>query len=542
MSFSSLYIGATGVIAHGDRMQVVSNNLANVDTIGYKKSDALFADLISKQMAGGGAEYQSGAKYASQIGMGVGMGEIRNVFEEGALESSNTVTDLAITGNGFFGIRDANGTGSSSDSSYYTRAGAFRFDNEAYLVNPQGYRLQGYAVDRETGEVAAAASDVQLPYEDIVVDGVATRLIRSEPLATSSVQMVTNLDAMAGDTYSSSSNPFFAMLEAYDASSNENASSPFGNNLPAYSTSLNVYDEDGNEQDMTIYFDPVDSNAISNASSGFTYWEYLIAMPASSDGSSAYGTSAAGLAGLGILTFNASGELVDHSAFALNASSGAGGKSLSSWGQASFSEDGRPEFDYTFGSEGAAIGAAQTIAYDFGLSSSTGTWTSGAGGAASVGTNTAALAGMANLAERDARSTTDYDSGSVTLYQDQNGYSWGYLETTSVDREGFLTGHFTNGQSEEFYQIAMYRFNSEWGLRRAGSTNFLATDASGDPIEGVANENGRGTMQQNYLETSNVDLAEEFATMIITQRGYQANTKVITTSDSLLNTTISIKR
>jgi flagellar hook protein FlgE len=148
---------------------------------------------------------------------------------------------------------------------------------------------------------------------------------------------------------------------------------------------------------------------------------------------------------------------------------------------------------------------------------------------------------MANV-NRGVNISTSYDSGSATLYQDQDGYSWGYLQTLSVSREGVLAGHFTNGQTEELYHIALYSFNSEWGLRRDGSNNFVATEASGAGIDGRADTAGRGTIQQNTLEESNVDMAEEFANMIMTQRGYQANSKVITTGDTLLNTTINIKR
>ncbi len=153
MSFSTMYIGATGVIAHGDRMQVVANNLANVSTIGYKKADALFGDLMSTQMMSGGAEYQSGAKSISQMGTGVAVSEIRTLFMEGGLRDTNEVTDLAITGNGFYGVRNTHGTGSTG-ASHYTRAGAFHFNSDAYLVDPGDYRLQGYAVDRDTGTVA----------------------------------------------------------------------------------------------------------------------------------------------------------------------------------------------------------------------------------------------------------------------------------------------------------------------------------------------------------------------------------------------------
>jgi flagellar hook protein FlgE len=530
-----MYVGATGVLAHGDRMQVVANNLANVSTIGFKRADALFGDLMSKQLGYGGGQFESGSSYASQMGMGVGMSAIRTVFAEGGLENTNTTTDLAITGNGFFGVRDTT-AGGSTGASHYTRAGSFRFNNDAYLVDPHDFRLQGYAVDRETGEVAAQVSDVQLPYEDVVIDGEDVRVVRSEPRATSDVEMVTNLDALATEQYSSATNPLFAMLEAYDGRS---GSKPFGENLPAYSSALTIYDADGNEHEMTVYFDPVNASSLSGAAPGYSYWEYLVALPGSSDGSGAYGTSSAGLAGMGVLTFNGSGQLVGQSAYALTG--GADGKNLSNWAPATFNLDGEPQVAFTFGSNGAAVGTQQLVSYDFGLTSATSTWLSGAATAGGVGQNVGNLVQMAD-GTRDARITTSYDQSSFTAYQIQDGYTWGYLLNTSVDGDGYLSGYFSNGQTEEFYQIANYRFASEWGLRRDGGNNFVATEASGAAMDGKASVGGRGSFEQNTLEGSNVDMAEEFANMIITQRGYQANTKVITTSDSLLNTLISIKR
>ncbi len=539
MSFSTLFIGGTGVQAHSDRMQVVANNIANVSTIGYKKGNALFGTLMSQNMASGGAQYESGANNVSQIGMGVAVSEIRTTFAEGPIESSTEFTDLAITGQGFFGVRSTTGS-VSTGASHYTRAGNFRFNNDAYLTDPQDYRVQGYAIDRETGEVASSVSDVQLPYEDIVIDGQDVRVIRSEPLATSGLEMITTLDALTTDKFTSTTNPFFAMLEEYNALDTE-SDTPFGINSPSYSSSLNVYDEDGNERDLTIYFDPVATTTISNASPGYSYWEYLVTLPPEADGSSAYGSSSAGLAGLGVITFDGNGQLVNHSAFSLETTSAAGGKSLGSWTPSTFDDDGVPQLTFDFGSNGSTIGTSQSIAYDFGLSSSSGTWLSGAATAAGVGGNANSLQGLEDP-DRETRATTSFNTGSATIYQDQNGYSWGYLENASVNREGILQGLFTNGQTEDFYTIAMYRFNSNWGLRRDGANNFLETEASGKALDGVALEGGRGTMAQNSLEMSNVDMAQEFAEMIITQRGFQANTKVITTADSLITTTLGIKR
>lgn len=537
MSFSTMYIGATGVKAHGDNMQVVGNNLANVSTVGYKRSDAQFTDLFSKNLATGGAQYQGGAYSFSQMGKGVSIGEIRNIFQEGGLENTNEVTDLAITGEGFFGIRKVTGVGAAgAGATHFTRAGAFRFNNDAYLVDPHDYRLQGYAIDRETGEVSGTLSDVQLPFEDIVDEnGRTNRFVRSQPRITSSVEMITTLDALSADRFQSESNPMFSLLQSYNGSLS-NAATPFGAQAPEYSSSINVFDANGNEREMTVYFDPVSSDQISNASPGFTYWEYVIAMPPGADASAAAGTSGAGLAATGIMVFDGQGQLVNHAAYELQLTSGASGKNLSSWVPASFNDEGVPQLSFDFG------GGAQSISYDFGIDSGSASWSpGGASNAASVGNNVNNLVEMDSL-NRDIRASTSFDSGSATIYQNQDGYTWGYLEYTSVNREGVLSGFFSNGQTEEFYKVGVFRFNSEWGLRRDGNNNFLATSASGDPIAGAANDEGRGTIQQNTLERSNVDMAEEFAKMIITQRGYQANTKVITTADSLVNTTISVKK
>jgi flagellar hook protein FlgE len=525
-----MYVGATGVIAHSQGMQVLANNLANVDTVGYKRSNILFGDLMSQQVASGSATYDSQAVRISQMGMGVGVSAIRGIFTDGPLSSSTESTDLALSGQGFFGISDDTG------AMRYTRAGGFRFNNEAYLVNAQGYRLQGFAYNRDTGEWGTAASDIQLPYEDITVDGETARVVRSEPRATSSVELITQLDHSASSQISDQSNPFFAMLGAYNANQSDGGS-PFGSPGAQYSTSLDVFDENGNSHEMTVYFDPVSNENLSNAVPGYSYWEYVIAMPGDSDGSAAAGTSAAGLAAMGVLTFNDKGVLVNQSAYSLDPS-GPGGTDPSSWVPSSFSEDGQAQFDYTF----ASGGGTQTLSYDFGISSNNGAWRgSGGGTAASIGNDASRLIEMDDM-DRDARVSSNYGKPSSTTYHIQDGYAWGYLNSISVDQDGIMSGHFSNGQTEEMFKVAVYKFNSPWGLKRDGGTNFLATDASGGAMLGTAGDRGRGSISQNSLEESNVDMAREFATMIVTQRGYQANTKVITTSDSVLNTLISVKR
>ena len=524
MGFSSLYIGATGITAHSDQMQVIGNNLANVSTLGYRKSDMLFSNLMYEAL--GGVSYDTGVTQVSQQGLGVGVADVRILYMEGGRETTTTATDLAISGKGFFGL-----SASNSDDVYYSRAGSFRFDSNAYLVDPNGLRVQGYAVDRTTNTVSGTISDVILPYEDAVVDGQTIRVVQSDPRATSLATVVTNLDYAAADTITSSSNPFFAMLAAYDGTEN------FGGLSPAYTTSMEVYDEMGSTHALTLLFDPVATSTLSGAQPGYSYWEYLVTLPGDEDGSALYGTSSAGLIGAGTLAFNAQGNLVGQSAYAAPAT---GSRDLSTWSLTSFAS-GAPAYSLTYGSNGTAIGTAQTIGLDFGMTSTTGSWLSNGGTADAIGAN---AWNLTNMDSRffDINATTNYNTGSATFLSTQDGYTSGYLQRVSVDQDGYVTGHFTNSQSELLYQIALYRFPSEDGLRHAGNNLFSASAASGEATLGSPGTEGRGLIEQNTLEMSNVDMAQEFANMIITQRGFQANTKVITTSDSLLNTTINIKR
>jgi flagellar hook protein FlgE len=142
-----------------------------------------------------------------------------------------------------------------------------------------------------------------------------------------------------------------------------------------------------------------------------------------------------------------------------------------------------------------------------------------------------------------ALATQSYDTGGfTTLYQSQDGYTAGYLQSVSVSEDGVLSGVFSNGQEMELYTLTITSFTNPWGLRREGSNLFSETRDSGSALTGMAKTGGRGSITSNALEASNVDMAEQFVDMITTQRGYEANTKVITTADSLLNTAMSMKR
>ncbi|MEI7984417.1 MAG: flagellar hook protein FlgE [Armatimonadota bacterium] len=125
---------------------------------------------------------------------------------------------------------------------------------------------------------------------------------------------------------------------------------------------------------------------------------------------------------------------------------------------------------------------------------------------------------------------------------DQNGFAPGALQTYSISQDGIVTGIFTNGLTRPIAQVAMADFRNPEGLERAGSNLFMETDNSGKAMVGVPRSGSRGVLNTGFLEQSNVDIGTEFTDLIITQRGFQANTKVVTTVDELLQELINMKR
>lgn len=505
--FSSMYIGATGLKTHQVGLNVVSNNLANTSTLAYKTQEFTFGTLMSESVSSS----QAPSVGISQRGLGVEVQRIKNDFSQGAFDTSNTATDLAIGGKGFFRV-------AKDGETFYTRAGNFRFDNEGYIVDPHGYVLQGTNL---TAESTGTSGDIRLtPNEN--------GQITSTPQATTQLTNYVNLQGENSDHSSDADNPFFALLNAYDA--NE-ADGPLASTQYELSQSLQVYDEDGQTHTVTIYYDKV----TTNAADGKSHWEYVVAMDPEEEGRAGFqNTSGAGLLMAGTMTFTSSGELESQSAFTFNGADGSATEDLSQWAVTTFSSNGYPQLTATF-----ASGGSITMGLDLGLTATSATW-SGASNAAAVGTDPSQLPGFA--ANRAANASTAYAGSSATVYSSQNGYGKGYLNNLTVDAQGKLIGQFSNGQSQELYQIHLYNFTNEHGLYLEGNNHYSATTASGTITEGTPGSSNFGQLSQYALEQSNVDLAEQMVQMITTQRGFQVNGKVITTTDTLLQTALNTKR
>jgi len=434
----ALNTGVSGMRAEGDAIGVIGDNIANVNTVGFKKQRSIFQDMLGRSITQGNS--------AMLPGSGVTLGKVQNMFEQGTLSSTGVSTDLSLNGEGFFVVK---GTVSGVTGDFYTRAGQFTVDNTGALVNPGGMKLQGYTASNPPGTFASALSDVTIPLNAI------------PPKVTANATVVANLDSSSTPPVDSLGIPL-----AWDPLNPSTTSN--------HSTSMTVYDSLGNAHSMDVYF----RNAGSNA------WEYHAIVSGDEVNPPQPGRNVE--IGSGTMGFNTSGALdtltagVPATADFLNAAPG------------------------------------QAIAFDFGSTV--------AGG----GT------GLDGLTQFAAKSNTQQQS--------QDGYASGDFSGVTVTSQGVVEGIYTNGQKIPISQLGIAKFTSNDGLSRANAGLWMQTRESGEPALGSANSGGRGAISGGALESSNVDLAEEFVELITHQRAFAANSRTITTADEMLQETLQLKR
>lgn len=251
-------------------------------------------------------------------------------------------------------------------------------------------------------------------------------------------------------------------------------------NTSNFSSSMTVYDSLGNGHQVTSYF------RLNSVAPTGNEWEYHVLVDESDWANPVPGTPYYEAA-TGTLTFDSEGRLLTETATA-------------------------SAFDF---SGGAAQG--QSIVFDFGTSITTD------GGTGLDG-------------------TTQFGETSATLFQSQDGFGPSYLESLDFDSDGRVIGKYANGESRFFGRVAVVNFSNTNGLSQLGGNLYGETTQSGNPIIGVGNEAGNGRVFSNTIELSNVDLAEQFVLMITTQRGFQANSRAITTADEMLSETVNMIR
>jgi len=429
MALTSLFTAVSGMNANGTALSVISDNVANMNTTGFKSSRAAFGDILSQQIG------------ESQVGRGVLLTEVAPQFTQGTFENTASVLDMAVDGDGLFVMKDSTGT-------YYTRAGQFSVDKEGYVVNASGIKLQGYLYSA-TGTATSALGDINVSS------------VNSAPNATQNVVLAANIDSRA------------TIPAAFDVTDPNTTSN--------FSTSVTAYDSLGNGHNVNVYFRKTAEAATGNS------WAWYAVVDAADSSSGSTEIQAQGTLG-----FTNNGFLDTESAITYNLASGG--------------------FDFN---GGAAAG--QVIDFDFGTSITT-----------DAGTG---LDG-----------TTQYGAESATSFQSQDGYASGSLKSITISQDGTMTGIFTNGQTRGLAQLALAKFISPTGLTKMGRGLYAESTESGQPVISTPGSSGTGAVLSNTLELSNVDLAEEFVKMILSQRGFQANSRVISTSDELMQELVNLKR
>jgi flagellar hook protein FlgE len=422
----------SGLTAAQDQLQSVSNNLANIDTDGYKDQTLTFSDIFSQTGA------TNGSGDPLQTGYGVSVSSTDSNFTEGSLNATGTPSNMALSGNGFFVTQSANG------SPDYTRAGDFTTNSAGQITTPDGELLLGYPAVGGVVNTSAALQPLQV--------GSAT----SPAVASTSMGITANLDSSGA---------------------------------PA-SSSVSVYDSLGSAHVLTVSY-------TVGATPGT--WTYNVTMP-SADLTGATGTSTS--VGSGTLNFSNSGVLISTQA------TGAATTSLPSAGIGLTI----PPTGTTFADgAGAMTGTPATAPFNWSLVDGSGNPT-----------------------------ITQTATASATSATSTNGFASGTLSTYTVDSDGTIEGTFSSGNTLALGQVAVASFANVQGLVSTGNNNYQPTAASGSAVIGVAGTGGRGTVVGGSVEESNVDIATEFAKLIVAQQAYSANAKSITTFNQISQATIAM--
>jgi flagellar hook protein FlgE len=422
---SSLYTGVSGLQGQGEALSIYGDNIANANTVGFKVSRPEFQDVVAKSLKGllGG----------NQIGRGTRLAAVNPIFSQGSITQTESATDLAISGDGFFVINGIDGRS-------FSRNGAFHFDKDGKLINADGYKVQGFQAD-ESGKITSKMGDISV--DRTVID--AKR--------TSKLSLFMNMDLRA------------------DKSLQFDAERP--DQTCHFATGATVYDSAGTPHIITMYFNKTDDGV----------WTYH----AMAKGEESVGGEKGKMVeqATGRLVFGTDGKLQEH-----------------------ISDKNAFNFN-----KGAV--ADQKIDFDFGEETSKG----------GNGTN-----------------VTQYGTASEAYKTLQDGYTAGTLAGLTFNDDGSLTAIYTNGINQNIAQVALAKFENPEGMFKMGQNRFRESRLSGQPTIGAPQTGGRGQVSAKTIEASTTDIANEFINLMTAQRNFQADSKVISVADEMMQEVLNIGR
>jgi flagellar hook protein FlgE len=463
----SLFSGVSGLQNHQTRMDVVGNNIANINTTGFKRNRVNFQDMIYQQLQGASHPTEDvGGVNPKEVGLGMSVASIDTIHLQGSLQSTGVGTDLAIQGPGFFVLQDDGKT-------FFTRAGAFTVDEAGTMVNPaNGMRVRGWMARETMGEQFI---DVSRQLEDLVVP-----IGSKDPArATTLVNFACNLDKRIPEL---PENPTEQQIRQ-----------------STWSTAMEIYDSFGQMHLLQVEFTRVPGT--NNSWNAAVVVDPENAEPNNTTIGLGEEAPAAGGPATFVVNFNNNGRLIS-TEDGLGNVSGDNGRALMNVAfdvlAATPNEDGTP--------------VRQEFVLDLGQ-----------------------VDGLVT-------SMTQFSETSSTKGVIQDGRTMGYLENFIIDQSGVITGIYSNGGTRTIGQVAMASFPNQGGLEKAGDNTFRESNNSGVANIGPAGIAGKGKITAGFLEMSNVDMAEQFVDMIVTQRGFQANSRTIQTADQLLQELLTLKR
>lgn len=413
--FTSFSTALSALGALSTAVDVVGNNLANLNTPGFKSSVVSFHDLVTQSLGAGLGE--------TQVGFGVGRPVTVRQFSQGAIQSSNGPLDAAIQGDGFLVVRDRSG------ALLYTRGGNLQVDKSGNLVTATNEKVQGWAGAGGSVNTNRAVGDIVVP--------------------------VGSLKAPVAST-------------AFSFDLNVTANATAGPPATEFSTAIEVFDSLGTSHNVTVNF---------TKSTNAGQWDYAISFPDEDVSSPITPVT-------GTLTFNSDGKLTDPPA--------------------------------TGPFPAISITGLNSGASDMNLS-----W---------------------QLYNEATPRLTQYAQPSAVSANAQDGSPAAQLIRVGLDDGGRILAQYSDGQQIMVGQLAMAAIRNPESLVAVGNNNYQLSARSALPAIGVPGTGGRGTILGGAVEFSTVDIAREFTNLIVLQRGYQANTRVVTTVDELSQETINLKR
>lgn len=559
----SLYSGVAGLKTHQIKMDVIGNNIANVNTTSYKSQSITFSDLLyqtTQSASGANATTGVGGTNARQIGLGAKSGAISTaITTQGSAQSTSNPFDIMITGDSFFVV--SNGT-----ENFFTRDGSFAVDGMGNLVmSSTGYNLMGWQADADGNIIQNTVSPLKV---------MAAENMTYPPEATTKAYVSGIIDK--NDTNVSSPEGKVVGLSFYDNlgykyNARFRIHEVNGDKGEYYVTIEKILDANGDEIDSAkgllnagdAVVSPTDK--ISRGDLDDTKYT-MLAYNDVATGKTVYGIfDKSSLPASGAITYDADGN-IEQTDLALTAT----GTDLLNY----YKKATQDEFNTTTKKATDAVFDRETglLAVDYDLTVANALclkYDPTTGDFAGIGESFDAITKTNNSIEMKFTPIGDATAGNFepitidwstsTMYNNNGtstisatsgdakglgtGRKVGEMSGISISKDGIITATYDNGQNRILGQIAVANFANAAGLEKAGDNLYSATANSGE-FNGIGEDitAGGNYMTTGVLEMSNVDLAQEFTDMITTQRGFQANSRIITVSDTLLEELTNLKR